>query len=136
MNPYGPGRHHLRPGRQALVRGHAPWEDGHRPDLDQWQARLLIPGMLHTPMVPLPNGEVLFVDIADESLPERARATRSGTIVIHRLPSSDFSDLYSYPTMTAGPDGDLWATTGGSSIVRISGLDTVAGDLHQRHSRK
>ena len=58
--------------------------------------------------------------------------------MIHGLRSSESAYLY-YANMTVGPDGNLWATTGatgGSSIVRIGGLDTVAGDLHQRHSRK
>ncbi len=47
-------------------------------------------------------------------------------------------DSYSavIPRVTAGPDGNLWFGDGASSIVRISGLDTVAGALDYRHRPK
>jgi hypothetical protein len=38
--------------------------------------------------------------------------------------------------MTLGPDGNLWATNGQSSIVRISGLNSPAGALDYRHGRQ
>ena len=38
--------------------------------------------------------------------------------------------------MTLGPDGNLWATSGQSSILRISGMDTLAGSLDYRHGQQ
>jgi len=35
--------------------------------------------------------------------------------------------------MTKGPDGSLWFTNGTSSIMQVSGLDTLAGGLDYRH---
>jgi streptogramin lyase len=66
-----------------------------------------------------------------------ALATRSGIVLAQDLPGQVFA-YYGAPTgaMTVGPDGNLWLTTGTSSIVRVSGLDTILGGLDDRHRPK
>ena len=69
-------------------------------------------------------------------------ATRSGVLTSVDLPgislgnySNEGSGSYDGvhgSTMTLGPDGSLWLTNGPSSIVRISGLDALAGGLDYR----
>ena len=86
-------------------------------------------------LVRLSNGQVWFE--TDSSA--LGTATRSGIVVIRDLPGQNFSqsdDTYAGGGMAAGPDGNLWLTTPDSSIVRISGLDTVSGSLDYRHREK
>jgi streptogramin lyase len=66
-------------------------------------------------------------------------ATRSGIAVTEDLPAGISLNGVPYSGtaygLTFGSDGNLWATSG-SSIVRISGLDTLAGGLDDRHRPK
>ncbi len=66
-------------------------------------------------------------------------ATRSGILATEDLPAGISLNGVPYSGtaygLTFGSDGNLWATSG-SSIVRISGLDTVAGGLDDRHRPK
>jgi hypothetical protein len=88
-------------------------------------------------LVGLPDGQVWF-----ETTPAGLGvATRSGIVVTQDLRGLNLSagGAVGYPAfaaMTAGPDGNLWLTTGGSSIQRISGLDSVLGGLDYRHRPK
>jgi len=112
-------------------------------------------GDIQSNMVRLPNGQVWFESQAADanSVNELGVATRSGIVATQDLPAPDRinnSSIFPYTSpysggrvlsVTAiGPDGNLWATSGGasgaSSIVRISGLDTVAGGLDYRHRPK
>ena len=83
-----------------------------------------------------PNGQVWF----PISSSELGLATRSGTVVTEDLAGHVATSSYSpYPGIrgvAAGPDGNLWFTNSNyqdSSIVRVSGLDTVLGSLDYRH---
>jgi streptogramin lyase len=93
-----------------------------------------------------PNGQVWFL-----SYPEGlgagvlSVATRSGIVVTNDLNPQDSPSWpggYLYDVggvvsgMTAGPDGNLWLVDGGSSIVRVSGLETPMGALDYRHRPK
>ena len=92
-------------------------------------------------LVRVPDGQVRFVTeaVSDVSPIGLGIATRSGILVTQDLPAS--SSIFLYPNsnsggvasgLAVGPDGNLWATSGPSSIIRISGLDTVAGGLDYR----
>jgi streptogramin lyase len=97
-------------------------------------------GFIDSNMVRLPNGQVWFESDAGTTGNELGLATRSGIVVTQDLPatspsiSATFSG--SWYDLTLGPDGNLWATGGASSIVRISGLDSVSGSLDYRHRPK
>ena len=108
-------------------------------------------GNIQSNMVRLPNGQVWFESQAADadSVNELGVATRSGIVATQDLPAPDRinnSSIFPYTSpysggrvlsVTAiGPDGNLWATSGASSIVRISGLDTVVGGLDYRHRPK
>ncbi len=92
-------------------------------------------------LVRLPNGQIWFESsTGNPDYPSALGvATRSGSVATEDLPSSDRC-LFCYepnaPAMTIGPDGNLWATDGASSIVRISGLNAVMGALDDRHRPK
>ncbi len=97
-------------------------------------------GNIASNMVRLPNGRVWFQGATNNSdIQELGMATRSSIVVTQDLPESspNLSPGYS---MTVGPDGNLWATSGllssAPSIVRISGLDGVSGSLDYRHRPK
>jgi len=97
-------------------------------------------GDIASNMARLPNGRVWFQGATDNSdIQELGMATRSSIVVTQDLPESspNLSPGYS---MTVGPDGNLWATSGllssAPSIVRISGLDGVSGSLDYRHRPK
>jgi len=64
-------------------------------------------------------------------------ATRSANVVSHDLPDQ-YVGYYSLNIggITAGKDGNLWFTDESSNIVRISGLDSLAGGLDYRHRPK
>jgi streptogramin lyase len=88
-------------------------------------------------MVNSGDGEVWFELTDFNSQSGLGLATRSGVMVAQDLPGislANYSDQGEYggttgSTMTPGPDGNLWATNGPSSILRISGLNTLAGGL-------
>ncbi len=89
-------------------------------------------------LVRLPDGQVWFATSRPGMAPGLGVATRSGIVVPQDLPSPYVSGN-SYGSgggMAAGPDGNLWLTTANSSIVRISGLDSVSGGLDYRHRSK
>ncbi len=99
-------------------------------------------GNIESNMVRLPNGQVWFESqVAGPYVNELGVATRSGILATQDLPASSpyvysnspYNSQSSAAVMTNGPNGTLWATSGTSSIVRISGLDTVAGGLDYRH---
>ena len=86
-----------------------------------------------TDMVKLPGGMVAFGGGGSIGL-----VTRSGIVVTRDLPGVS-SGGYHYPfpayggyAMTLGSDGNLWTTSGVSSILRTSGVDTLAGSLDYR----
>ena len=79
---------------------------------------------INSNMVPLPNGQVWFEPVNILPANELGVATRSGIVATQDLPESS-PNLNPGYSMTIGPDGNLWATTGASSIVRISGLETL-----------
>jgi len=84
-------------------------------------------------IVRLPNGQVWFTSENNSfTASDLGIATRSGVLITQDLPGS--STYFS--GVTVGPDGNLWVTSGPSSILRISGLDTVAGGLDYRHRPK
>ncbi len=88
-------------------------------------------------LVGMPDGQVWF----ETSSPGLGLATRSGIVVTQDLPALNIKNNteFSYGpanSMTAGPDGNLWLTTGESSIQRVSGLDSVSGSLDYRHRPK
>ncbi len=87
----------------------------------------------------LPDGQVWFEENSGAGY-ELGVATRSGIVVTQDLPASaPYLTNSFYPgenVLTIGRDGNLWATSDASSIVRISGLNTVAGGLDYRHRRK
>ncbi|MGO9467352.1 MAG: Ig-like domain-containing protein [Isosphaeraceae bacterium] len=89
-------------------------------------------------LVSLPDGQVWFESQAfgSDSVIGLGLATRSGILVTQDLPATNSSASGSssgiVSGLTLGPDGNLWAGSP-SSIVRISGLDTVAGSLDYRH---
>ncbi len=88
-------------------------------------------GGLVTGLVNSADGQVGYVN-GGNSL---GVATRSGIAVTEDLPAGiSLNGPYSGTAygLTFGSDGDLWATNG-SSIVRIGGLDTVAGGLDDQH---
>ena len=93
-------------------------------------------------MVRLPNGQVWFENGANGILDTTGAlgiATRSGIVATTDLPeSSPYLGGYgaSRPSMTLGSDGNLWATNGVSSIVRISGIDAIEGGLDYRNRPK
>ncbi|MGO9809973.1 MAG: Ig-like domain-containing protein, partial [Isosphaeraceae bacterium] len=90
---------------------------------------------INSNMVPLPNGQVWFEPVNILPANELGVATRSGIVATQDLPESS-PNLNPGYSMTIGPDGNLWATSGTSSIVRISGLDSVSGGLDYRHRPK
>jgi len=102
-------------------------------------------GNIASNMVRVPNGQVWFeiqtpVSGSLYANNELGLATRSGIVVTQDLPELSPPLLSEGSAMTIGPDGNLWATSGSaggaSSIVRISGLDTVAGGVDYRHRPK
>jgi len=89
-------------------------------------------------LVSMPDGQVWF----ETSSPGLGVATRSGIVVSQDLPGLNIKNstspsfwpaIWPANSMTTGPDGNLWITTGGSSIQRVSGLDSVSGGLDYRH---
>jgi streptogramin lyase len=96
-------------------------------------------------MVKLPDGQVWFELYDSGTQADLGLVTRSGTVVSEDLPGisvSNYGDWYGgYDTsgsaMTLGPDGNLWATNGQSTILRISGIETVtAGTQAPEHPKK
>jgi streptogramin lyase len=88
-------------------------------------------------LVNLPDGKVAF----DDGGFTIGLATRSGIVVTQDLPnaSSRRYDLGAYGVygghaMTLGSDGNLWATSGTSSILRISGIESLS--VNTSHPRK
>jgi len=98
-------------------------------------------GPIDSNMVRQPNGLVWFESEAAgaDGVNELGVATRSGIVATQDLPASspyiyaNSNSQSNAGVMTIGPNGTLWATNGTSGIVRISGLDTVAGGLDYRH---
>jgi streptogramin lyase len=84
-----------------------------------------------------PNGQVWFPTVVPGISYGLSTATRSGIVVARDLPAQ-YVGYYTVNIngMAAGPDGNLWFTSGSSEIVRISGLDSVAGGLDYRHRPK
>ncbi len=88
-------------------------------------------------MVRLPNGLVSF----ETYFSGLGLATRSGIVAIQDLPASSTPIDPNFTSespggITIGPDGNLWATSGTSTILRINALDTLAGGLDYRHRPK
>jgi streptogramin lyase len=85
-------------------------------------------------LVKLPNGDVSVETTAGFEL-----VTRSGALITQDLPGVNLNG-YAYGggnPMTLGPDGNLWAVSGKSSIVRISGIDTAPdGNQASAHAKK
>ncbi len=97
----------------------------------------VIPFSPDSNMVRVPNGRVWFeTGSPNPGTIGVTLATRSGIVVTQDLPASSPSNPYGAGAITIGPDGNLWVTSGASSIVRISGLDTLAGGLDYRHRPK
>ncbi len=69
-----------------------------------------------------PDGRVWFAG---------SEATRSGIVVTSDLPNAG-----NYSGMAVGASGSIWLTNGTTSIVRVSGLDGIAGGLDYRHRPK
>jgi streptogramin lyase len=84
-----------------------------------------------------PNGQVWFPTVVPGIAYGLSTATRSGIVVARGLPAQ-YVGYYTVNIngMAVGHDGNLWFTSGGSEIVRISGLDSVAGGLDYRHRPK
>jgi len=86
-------------------------------------------------LVSLPDGQVWFETSVNNGN-GLGLVTRSGILVTQDLPATNSSVSGSSSGLVSGlmsgPDGNLWAGSP-SSIVRISGLDTVAGSLDDRH---
>jgi streptogramin lyase len=94
-------------------------------------------------MLRLPNGQVWFVptdsDISIAS--ELGVVTRSGIVATQDLPSPNGSYEQNlgapYTNVLArSPGGDLWATSGANTIMRISEAGAVIGSLDYRHRPK
>jgi streptogramin lyase len=83
-------------------------------------------------LVALPSGQVWF-DYGNAL----GVATRSGILATQDLPPAISALIRpggsGFYGLTLGPDGNVWGTIGSSSIVRIGGLDTLAGGLDYRH---
>jgi len=86
-------------------------------------------------MVRLPDGQVWFEENIYSPVDELGLATRSGVVATQDLPAA-IPPFSGGSSITYGSDGSLWATSRASSVVRISGLDTVAGGLDFRHRPK
>ncbi len=88
-------------------------------------------------LVALPNGQVWFDDSANTGN-TLGVATRSGIVATQDIPpvisaTSSNPNANAFAGLTLGPNGNLWGTSGGSSIVRISGLNSLLGSLDYRH---
>jgi len=99
-------------------------------------------GSFGSNMARLPNGQVWFEeDDSGSGVNALGLASRSGITATQDLPLSGSLSYVLYPNspseanggIALGPDGNLWATSGASGIVRISGLETIAGGLDYRH---
>ena len=104
---------------------------------------LVEPMSEETNLVKLSDGRVRFELTNSVGESALGLATRSGITVSQDLPGTSLGSwnvAYGGGTfetaMTLGPDGNLWATSGPSTIVRISGIDTLAGALDYRHGRQ
>jgi streptogramin lyase len=96
-------------------------------------------GFVDPNTVPMPNGDVWF-EYLNAQLNQLELATRSGVVLTQDVVgASSSSSAHGYGNvygLTLGPDGNLWATSGASNIVRLSGLESVvAGSDNQRGAR-
>jgi streptogramin lyase len=86
-------------------------------------------------LVALPNGQVWFEN--QNNGDALGIATRSGILATQDLPTATPAASATplgnpYGSLTVGPDGNIWGTSRGSGIVRISRLDSLAGSLDYR----
>jgi streptogramin lyase len=95
-----------------------------------------IPADISGDLVAGSNGQIWFPSSSGLYNVAKGILTRSGVVAAQNLPSQALSINgvdYQVVDMTFGRDGSLWLTNGTSDIVRVSGMDAVAGELDYRH---
>ena len=93
-------------------------------------------GTIDPNTVPMPNGDVWFEywkkGLSSDQL---GLATCSGVVLTQDVVAASSASTAPGYGLTLGPDGNLWATGGATSIVRISGLDTINLPAIRKHVR-
>jgi hypothetical protein len=95
-----------------------------------------IPADISGDLVAGSNGQLWFPSSSGLTNVSKGIVTPSGVVATQDLPSQALlvnGGFYQVIDMALGRDGSLWLTNGTSTIVRVSGLDAVAGGLDYRH---
>lgn len=92
-----------------------------------------VPAEIYGNFVAGSKGEIWFTGNGFAQSGQLALVTRSGIVVTYDLPAQDY-EYGGIAGVAVGTGGELWLTTGSSTIERVNGLDSpVGGGLDYRH---
>jgi streptogramin lyase len=94
-----------------------------------------VPAAIYGNLVAGSMGEIWFPGNGFAQSGQLALITRSGIVVTYDLPAQDY-EYGGIAGVALGTGGELWLTTGTSTIERVNGLDSPAGGLDYRHRPK